>query len=70
MGGRVIVLLAGFAVLSGALWARTVGIAMAVLSAIANLLFIPYYPIWSLLIIALDVFVIWALASFSREAAV
>jgi hypothetical protein len=47
-----------------------VGIFLAVLSAIANFLFIPYYPIWSLAIIALDVFVIWALASHSREAAI
>jgi hypothetical protein len=58
----VIVGLAGFALLSGATWARVVGITLAVLSAIANFLFIPYYPFWSLLIIALDVFVIWALA--------
>jgi hypothetical protein len=58
----VIVVLAGFALLSGATWARTVGITLAVLSAIANFLFIPYYPFWSMLIIALDVFVIWALA--------
>jgi hypothetical protein len=66
----IVIGLAGFSLLSGALWARTVGIILAVLSAIANFLFIPYYPFWSLLIIALDVFVIWALASFSREAAV
>jgi hypothetical protein len=65
----IVVALAGFSLLSGALWARAVGITLAVLSAIANFLFIPYYPFWSLLIIALDVFVIWALASFSREAA-
>jgi hypothetical protein len=65
----VIVLLAGFSVLSGRVWARAVGIVMAVLSAVANFLFIPYYPFWSLLIIALDVFVIWALASYGREAA-
>jgi hypothetical protein len=58
----VIVALAGFALLSGATWARVVGITLAVLSAVANFLFIPYYPFWSLLIIALDVFVIWALA--------
>jgi hypothetical protein len=58
----VIVALAGFGVLSGATWARVVGITLAVLSAIANFLFIPYYPFWSLLIIALNVFVIWALA--------
>jgi len=58
----VIVALAGLGLLSGATWARVVGITLAVLSAIANFLFIPYYPFWSLLIIALDVFVIWALA--------
>ena len=58
----VIVALAGFSLLSGATWARVVGITLAVLSAIANFAFIPYYPIWSLLIIALDVFVIWSLA--------
>ena len=58
----VIVALAGFSLLSGATWARVVAITLAVLSAIANFLFIPYYPFWSLLIIALDVFVIWALA--------
>jgi hypothetical protein len=38
-----------------------------VLSAIANFLFIPYYPVWSLLIIAVDVFIIWALAVHGRE---
>jgi hypothetical protein len=46
-----------------------VGITLAVLSAIANLAFIPDYPIWSLLIIALDVFVIWAIATHGREVA-
>jgi hypothetical protein len=65
----VVLALAGFSVLSGATWARAVGIALAVLSAIANFLFIPYYPFWSLLIIALDVFVIWALAVYGGRAA-
>jgi hypothetical protein len=40
---------------------------IAVLSMIANFLFIPYYPVWSLLIIALNVFVIWALIAYKRE---
>jgi hypothetical protein len=61
------VALAGFFLLSGATWARVVGIIVAVLSAITNFLFVPYYPFWSLLIIALDVFVIWALAAHGRE---
>jgi hypothetical protein len=65
----IIVALAGFAVFSGATWARAVGITIALLSAIANFFFIPIYPVWAVLIIALDVVVIWALASYTEEAA-
>ena len=61
--GGIIVAFAGWGLLSGRTWARTVAIVVAVLSAIANFLWIPYYPFWSLLIIALDVVVIWAVAA-------
>jgi cell division protein FtsW (lipid II flippase) len=63
----VVVGLAALGLLRGRTWARVVGIILAVLSAIANFLFIPYYPVWSLLIIAVDVFIIWALAVHGRE---
>jgi hypothetical protein len=65
----LVVLLAGFAVLSGRTWGRVVGIILAALSALANFAFIPYYPVWSITIIALDVFVIWALAAHGRDVA-
>jgi hypothetical protein len=65
----VLVAVAGGAVLTGRLWGRVIGIGLVTLSMIANFLFIPYYPVWSLLIIALDVFVIWALCSYDRETA-
>jgi hypothetical protein len=55
-------------VLKGQTWARVVGIVLASLSMIANFGFIPHYPLWSLLIIALDAGIIWALASYRREA--
>jgi hypothetical protein len=42
-------------------WAGVTAIALAMLSAIANFFFIPYYPVWAIVVIALDVFVIWAL---------
>jgi hypothetical protein len=58
----VVVALAGWGLLSGRTWARVLGITVAVLSAIANFLWLPYYPFWALTIIALDVFVIWAIA--------
>jgi hypothetical protein len=63
----LLVAFAGWALFSGRTWARVVGITLAVLSAIANFLFIPYYPFWSLLIITLDVFVIWALAAHGGD---
>jgi hypothetical protein len=63
----LIVAFAGWGLLSGQTWARVVGITVAALSATANFLFIPYYPFWSMLIIALDILVIWALAAHGRE---
>jgi hypothetical protein len=59
----LVVAFAGAAVLAGRTWGRVVGITLAMLSALANFLFIPYYPFWALLIIVLNVFVIWALAT-------
>ena len=65
----VVVLLAGIAVLNGQVWGRTVGVILAVLSAMVNFAFIPYYPFWSMLIIAVDIFVIWALTAHGRDIA-
>jgi len=62
-----VVAAAGFAVMSGQVWGRSVGVGIAVLSMLANFLFIPYYPVWSLLIIALDFFVIWALIAYKHD---
>jgi hypothetical protein len=62
----VIIAFAGWGLLSGRTWARVAGIILAVLSAIANFAFLPYYPFWALTIIALDVLVIWALAAHGR----
>jgi hypothetical protein len=42
-------------------WAGITAIGLAALSALANFFFIPYYPFWAILVIALDVWVIWAL---------
>lgn len=63
----ILVVCAGVAVFFGQMWARVVGILLASLSMIANFLFVPHYPIWSLTIIALDAAVIWALATYRRE---
>jgi len=63
----VIVLLAGFALFNGAVWARAVGVTIAAFSAVANFMWLPYYPIWGLLMIAAAGFVIWALTVHGRD---
>ncbi|WP_069174133.1 DUF7144 family membrane protein [Streptomyces griseus] len=59
----IVVLLAGCALFTGALWARAVGVLLAGLLVVANFLWLPYYPFWSLVLIAINIFVIWALCS-------
>jgi hypothetical protein len=62
-----VVLLSGIGVFSGNILARTVGVIVASLSLIANFFFIPAYPVWSLVVIALDILVIWALTVHGGE---
>jgi hypothetical protein len=64
--GAVIVL-AGIGVLAGNVLARTVGVLLAGASAVLNMLFIQAYPVWSLIIITVDVLVIYALIVHGRE---
>ena len=65
----IVVAIAGVGVITGQLWGRLVGITLAALTMLANFAFIPYYPLWSLSIIALNVFVIWALCVYNRDTA-
>jgi hypothetical protein len=57
----IAVILTGYFLYAGATWAGVTAIVLAVLSAVSNFFFIPYYPFWSILVIALAVWVIWAL---------
>jgi hypothetical protein len=58
-----VVFCAGVCLLLGMMWARVVGITLAVISGLANFLFLPHYPVWSIIMIALDVIIIWALTT-------
>jgi hypothetical protein len=57
----VVMLVVGFGLYARSTWAGVVAIVIAMLSAVSNFFFIPYYPFWSILVIALAVWVIWAL---------
>ncbi len=56
-----VAIFAGFGLFKGQTWARVVGVIFAVLSAIVNVGFLPAYPIWSVMMIALDIIIIMAL---------
>ncbi len=58
----VLIIIAGIGILTGQTWGYLAGIVMASISLLDNFLFAPMYPVWSLVMIALDVLIIWALA--------
>ena len=57
----ILLVITGFGLFSRRAWAGVTAILLAMLSAIENFFFIPYYPFWSIVVIALAVWVIWAL---------
>ena len=62
-----IMFFAGIALFSGGVWARTVAVVVALVSIIANFVWLPIYPWWALLIIVLDFYVIWAVIAHGRD---
>ena len=63
----IIVFIAGFAVMSGQLWARIVGVLVATLGAISQIAFITAFPFWSVVIIAIDIIIIYGLLVHGEE---
>jgi len=67
MIGGVAFVGAGFFLLSGNLMARIIAVFAAMVSAVASFWSIPYYPVWNILILALDVAVIWAVVAHGHQ---
>ena len=63
----IVLILSGVGIFSGNVAGRTVGVIVAGLAAIANFAWLPYYPIWSIIVIAICVAVIWALTAHGRD---
>jgi hypothetical protein len=63
----IVVFLAGACLFLDMLWARVAGVILASVSLLLNLVYIPYFPVWSIIVIALDAFVIWALLTPRRR---
>ena len=69
MVSGVVTAVVGWGILQGADWARLTGILLAALNLVLQFLFLPYAPVWSIVLIAIDVFVIWALAAYRSQPA-
>lgn len=63
----LLIMLAGFSVLKGHMYGRIVGVLLAMISAVVNMLFLPAYPIWSLLVIVIDMVIIYSLIVYGGE---
>lgn len=63
----LVAIAAGCGLFTGALWARVLGIGVALISAIVNFAFLAAFPLWALMMITLDVLVIYAIAAHGKE---
>jgi len=65
----VVLVLAGIGIFTGNVLARTIGVFVALVSGVVAFMWVPYYPVWAIVIIALDIAVIWALTAHGRDIA-
>ena len=63
----ILVAVAGLGLMVGQMWARIVGILLALASAVVNIAFLAAYPVWSVILIAVDILVIYALTVHGKE---
>jgi hypothetical protein len=63
----ILLLVTGFSLMTGHTWARVTAIILAVINATLHMVFMPAYPLWSIVVITLDIFIIYALVVHGRE---
>jgi hypothetical protein len=66
LGLGVLLVVAGILLFRGATWARWAAVVLAGVSAVLNFMWLPYYPLWSILVIAVDIAIVWALTVHGR----
>lgn len=59
--------LSGFLVMRGNMFGRTMAVILAMLSIIVNFVWLPVYPIWAVIVIVLDLFILYAVIVHGRE---
>ena len=64
----VLQILAGLALFSGATWARITAVVLVMLNVIGQIATLNAQPVWSVIVIVLDLLVLWALVVHGEEA--
>ncbi|MFW2381940.1 MAG: DUF7144 family membrane protein [Acidimicrobiales bacterium] len=65
----LVLVASGVGIFSGNVLGRTVGVIAAGLTAVVNFAWLPYYPVWSIILIAMSIAIIWALTAHGRDIA-
>ncbi|WP_030548937.1 hypothetical protein [Streptomyces albus] len=63
----VLVAFTGYGVVQGASWARYTAIILVSIHLVANFLWLPYIPVWAIVLIGIDLLVLWALSTWRPE---
>lgn len=63
----VALVVAGLGVLTNQSWGRGAGVAVAGISLITQFMFVPYYPLWSIPVMTLDLLIVFALTRFQFD---
>ena len=63
----IVILAAGFGLFNGAVWARTIGVIMALLAGLIAFAWLPWHPVWGAIKIGISLFVMWALTVHGRD---
>ncbi|MCU0279238.1 MAG: hypothetical protein MUE31_10150 [Candidatus Nanopelagicales bacterium] len=63
----LLLLLSGILVMRGNLFGRTMAAILASLSIIVNFIWLPVYPVWAIVVIAIDVFILYAVIVYGKE---
>ena len=63
----LLMLLSGFLVMSGNLFGRTMAVILAMLSIVVNFIWLPVYPVWAIVVIVIDIFILYAVIVHGKE---
>jgi hypothetical protein len=63
----ILLIVVAFGLFWGTTWARVTAIIIACLGIVVMFLWLPYYPVWSIVLIALNILVIWAIAAWDTS---